>query len=206
MNTPLIRRPDANGASAEAIPADSSTTGTADGYPLPVTWRGIGAQAAAALGMLTGLWVAISPWFITLQYAGGNAAAANLISGLAVAAVVFASTGLARLLPAGPAAAQPTAGRIRRGRTRSTSLAGSRQSCPPGRQARACSPNGRPSQQDPAGSGRPRGQRPVTARARGDRSRRPARLRPALLPGKSRTSRRDGHRPPTERRKERTMS
>ena len=94
MNTPLIRRPDANGASAEAIAADPSITDAADEYPLPVTWRGIGSQAAAALGMLTGLWVAISPWFITLQYAGGNAAAANLISGLAVAAVgAFALAG-----------------------------------------------------------------------------------------------------------------
>jgi hypothetical protein len=44
--------------------------------------------------MLTGLWVAISPWFITLQYTGGNAAAVNLISGLAVAAAgAFALAG-----------------------------------------------------------------------------------------------------------------
>ena len=83
MNTPLIRRPDGNGASAEAVPA---AAGVSDGYPLPATWRDVGAQAAAALGMLTGLWVALSPWFITLQHAGGNAAAVNLISGLAVAA------------------------------------------------------------------------------------------------------------------------
>src|SRR5262249_49769067 len=42
----------------------------------------------------TGLWVAISPWFITLQHAGGNATAVNLISGLAVAAVgAFALAG-----------------------------------------------------------------------------------------------------------------
>jgi hypothetical protein len=91
MNTPLTHRPDGNGASAEAIPA---AAGAADGYPLPVTWHGVGAQAAASLGMLTGLWVAISPWFITLQYAGGNATAVNLISGLAVAAVgAFALAG-----------------------------------------------------------------------------------------------------------------
>jgi hypothetical protein len=91
MNTPLIRRPDGNGASAQAVPA---AAGAADGYPPPATWRGVGAQAAAALGMLTGLWVAISPWFITLQYAGGNAAAVNLISGLAVAAAgAFALAG-----------------------------------------------------------------------------------------------------------------
>jgi len=91
MNTPLIRRPDGNGASAEAVPAvpaAAGAAGAADGYPLPATWRGIGAQAAAALGMLTGL------WFITLQYAGGNAAAVNLISGLAVAAAgAFALAG-----------------------------------------------------------------------------------------------------------------
>ena len=54
MNTPLIHRPDGNGASAEAVPAVPAATGAADGYPLPATWRGIGAQAAAALGMLTG--------------------------------------------------------------------------------------------------------------------------------------------------------
>ena len=97
MNTPLIRRPDSNGASAEAVPAVPAVpaaAGASDGYLLPATWRGIGAQAAAALGMLTGLWVAISPWFITLQYAGGNATAVNLISGLAVAAVgAFALAG-----------------------------------------------------------------------------------------------------------------
>jgi len=44
MNTPLIRHPDGNGASAEAVPAAPAAAG---GYPLPATWRGIGAQAAA---------------------------------------------------------------------------------------------------------------------------------------------------------------
>ena len=96
MNTPPARCPDGNGASAEAgTPAAvPSAAGVAAGYPLPATWRGVASQAAAALGMLTGLWVAISPWFITLQYAGGNAAAVNLISGLAVAAAgAFALAG-----------------------------------------------------------------------------------------------------------------
>ena len=55
MNTPLTRRPDGNGASAEAFPAVPAAAGAADGYLLPGTWRGVGAQAAAALGMLTGL-------------------------------------------------------------------------------------------------------------------------------------------------------
>ena len=66
MNAPLTHRPDGNSASAEAVSAGPSAAGAADGYPLPATWRGVGAQAGAALGMLTGLWVAISPWFIPL--------------------------------------------------------------------------------------------------------------------------------------------
>jgi len=49
MNTPLTRRPDVNGASAEAIPAGPPAAGTADGYPLPVTWRGIGAHTSGRL-------------------------------------------------------------------------------------------------------------------------------------------------------------
>src|SRR6266700_636605 len=60
MSTPLIRRPDSNGASV---------------------------QVAAVLGLLTGAWVALSPWFITLQNTGTNATIVNLISGLAVAGV-----------------------------------------------------------------------------------------------------------------------
>jgi len=88
MSTPLIRRPESNGASAQAVPAVAS--GPAD-YALPVTVQGLGAQVSVALAMLTGLWVAISPWFITLQFTGSNATTVNLISGLAVAAVgVFA--------------------------------------------------------------------------------------------------------------------
>jgi hypothetical protein len=37
------------------------------------------------LGLLTGVWVALSPWFLTLQNGGTNANTVNLISGLAVA-------------------------------------------------------------------------------------------------------------------------
>jgi hypothetical protein len=81
MNTPLIRRPDGNGASAQAVPAVPAAAAAPDGYPLPATWRGVGAQAAAAPGMLTGLRVALSPWLVTLQYAGGGATAVNVISG-----------------------------------------------------------------------------------------------------------------------------
>jgi hypothetical protein len=83
MSTPLIHRPDSNGASIQVAPA---VPGAAE-YRLPATSRDIGAQASAVLGLLTGLWVALSPWFITLQNAGTNANTVDLISGLAVAGV-----------------------------------------------------------------------------------------------------------------------
>ncbi len=47
-------------------------------YLLPTTGRGIAAQAAAALGMLTGLWVALSPLFLTLQHGGTKANVAEV--------------------------------------------------------------------------------------------------------------------------------
>jgi hypothetical protein len=83
MSTPLIHRPESDGASAQAVPATAS--GAAE-YALP-TMRGMGAQVAAALGLLTGVWVALSPLFLTLQSSGTNATTVNLISGLAVAGV-----------------------------------------------------------------------------------------------------------------------
>jgi hypothetical protein len=84
MSTPLIRRPESDGASAEAVPA--GTVGPTE-YGLPATLSGIGAQLVAVLGLATGVWVALSPWFLTLQYTGSNATIVNLISGLAVAGV-----------------------------------------------------------------------------------------------------------------------
>ena len=83
MSTPLIRRPESDGASVQAVPAMAS--GPAE-YALP-TVRTMGAQVSAVLGLLTGVWVALSPWFVTLQQSGTNANTVNLISGLAVAAV-----------------------------------------------------------------------------------------------------------------------
>jgi hypothetical protein len=56
-------------------------------YLLPATGRGVAAQVAAALGVLTGLWVALSPLFITLQHGGSNANAANVIAGLVTAGI-----------------------------------------------------------------------------------------------------------------------
>ena len=83
MSTPLIRRPDSNGASVQVAAA---APGLAE-YGLPATARDLGAQASVVLGLLTGVWVALSPWFITLQNTGTNATIVNLISGLAVAGV-----------------------------------------------------------------------------------------------------------------------
>ncbi len=82
MSTPLIRRPESDGASLQAVPAGLS--GPAE-YGLPATMAATGAQVSAVLVLLTGVWVALTPWFLTLQYAGSNAAIVNLISGLAVA-------------------------------------------------------------------------------------------------------------------------
>jgi hypothetical protein len=82
MSTPLIRRPVSDGASAPTVMA--TAPGLAE-YGLPATSRDMGAQASAVLGLLTGVWVALSPWFITLQNTGTNATVVNLISGLAVA-------------------------------------------------------------------------------------------------------------------------
>src|SRR3984885_9449179 len=82
MSTPLIHRPESNGASTPAVTA--AAPGLTE-YAFPVTSRDLGAQASAVLGLLTGVWVALSPWFITLQNAGTNANIVNLISGVAVA-------------------------------------------------------------------------------------------------------------------------
>ena len=75
MSTPLIRRPEADGASGQAE------------YALSATGSVLGAQMSAVLAVLTGVWVALSPWFLTLQQGGTNANVVNLISGLAVAGV-----------------------------------------------------------------------------------------------------------------------
>jgi hypothetical protein len=81
MSTPLIRRPESDGATVQA-----AAVGPAE-YRLPATLSGVGAQVAAVLGLLTGVWVALSPWFITLQFTGGNANTIDLVSGLAVTGV-----------------------------------------------------------------------------------------------------------------------
>jgi hypothetical protein len=78
MSTPLIGRPESSSPFAQTASPD---------YALPTTTGGIAAQMSAVLGLLTGVWVAVSPWFLTLQQGGTNANSVNLISGLAVAGV-----------------------------------------------------------------------------------------------------------------------
>src|SRR5260370_4960032 len=87
MATPLARRPEPGDGSPQAAVSISAVTESL----LPATMRGLAAQAMAALGMLPGLGIALSPSFLTLQHGGGNASVANLIAGLAVAAVAAAS-------------------------------------------------------------------------------------------------------------------
>ena len=83
MATPLSRRPEPDDEPAQPVLVGPVSAE----YPLPATRQGLAAQGAATLGLLTGLWVAVSPLFIMLQHGGANATFANLIAGLAVAAV-----------------------------------------------------------------------------------------------------------------------
>ena len=65
-----------------------------DDYLAPTSSRSLLAQVTGTVGILAGLWVAISPWFLVLQHGGNNAAASNLIVGLAVVALgLFAVSG-----------------------------------------------------------------------------------------------------------------
>jgi hypothetical protein len=82
MAPPLARRPEPRDGSRQAAPAGP----VAAEYLVPPTGRGIAAQAAAALGLPTGLWVAISPLFLTPQHGGASAAnVSNMIAGLVTA-------------------------------------------------------------------------------------------------------------------------
>ena len=60
-------------------------------YVVPLSMRNMAAQVSAMLATIAGVWVAISPWFLTL---GRRGTANDLIVGLAVAALgVFAIAG-----------------------------------------------------------------------------------------------------------------
>jgi hypothetical protein len=78
-----------NGAATRQVVAVMS-----DDYLAPASSRSALAQVTGALGMLTGLWVAISPWFLVLQHGGSNATVTNLIVGAAIVALgLFAVSG-----------------------------------------------------------------------------------------------------------------
>src|SRR5258708_39969511 len=71
-----------NGAATRQVTAVIS-----DDYLAPASSHSMVAQTTVILGSLTGLWVAVSPWFLVLQHGGNNATVANLIVGLAVVAL-----------------------------------------------------------------------------------------------------------------------
>lgn len=73
------------GSGGESLPI-APPTADASEYPRPAIRPGIATQKTAALVLLTGLWVAISPRFLMLEHGGTNAAAA-VISGLVAAAI-----------------------------------------------------------------------------------------------------------------------
>src|SRR5260221_11398457 len=78
-----------NGAATRQVTAVIS-----DDYLAPASSHSMVAQTTVILGSLTGLWVAISPWFLVLQHAGNNGPMANLIVGLAVVGLgLFARCG-----------------------------------------------------------------------------------------------------------------
>jgi hypothetical protein len=78
----------------QTVPGDAATRVVADPhnrdyaatreYTAPPSARSMMAQVAAMLAVLAGVWVAISPWFLTL---GRRATATDLIVGLVVAAL-----------------------------------------------------------------------------------------------------------------------
>jgi hypothetical protein len=77
-----------DGATARAAASDLYTRE----YATPPTGRSAIAQVAAVLSTLAGVWVAISPWFLTL---GRRGTANDLIVGLVVAALgVFGLAGV----------------------------------------------------------------------------------------------------------------
>jgi hypothetical protein len=85
MGNPSRLRHEAGSQYLETVPANPVSQVTGDDAA-PITRRGMAGQAAAALGILTGLWVALSPLFLVLQHGGTNASIANVIAGLVVAA------------------------------------------------------------------------------------------------------------------------
>jgi SPW repeat len=80
MTTGVSKRTTNDGAAVRAATSDTY----AGEYTTPPTGRHAAAQVAGALGTLAGVWVAISPWFLTL---GRRETANDLIVGMVVAAL-----------------------------------------------------------------------------------------------------------------------
>ena len=89
MSSHMTEPVTSNGVSTRQV-----MTVISDDYLAPTSSRSMLAQVTGTVGILTGLWVAISPWFLVLQHGGNNAAVTNLIVGLAVVALgLFAVSG-----------------------------------------------------------------------------------------------------------------
>ena len=89
MSSHMTEPVTSNGVSTRQV-----MTVISDDYLAPTSPRSMLAQVTGTVGILTGLWVAISPWFLVLQHGGNNAAVTNLIVGLAVVALgLFAVSG-----------------------------------------------------------------------------------------------------------------
>jgi hypothetical protein len=89
MSSHMTEPVTSNGAATRQVMAVIS-----DDYLAPASSRSVLAQVTGVLGILAGLWVAISPWFLVLQHGGNNAAASNLIVGAAIVALgLFAVSG-----------------------------------------------------------------------------------------------------------------
>jgi hypothetical protein len=76
-------RPEPGGESPQGVPEGQD----AGEYRRPAAKRGIAARVIMPLALLTGLWVVVSPRFLSLPH-GGTDAVADVIIGLVVAGVV----------------------------------------------------------------------------------------------------------------------
>src|SRR5215472_2058424 len=89
MSTHMTEPVTSNGAASRQV-----MTVISDDYLAPTSSRSLLAQVTGTVGIVAGLWVAISPWFLVMQHGGNNAAVSNLIVGLAVVALgMFALSG-----------------------------------------------------------------------------------------------------------------
>jgi hypothetical protein len=84
MATSVNNRTVSGGATTHVVADSYGQEYAAREYTAPPSGRSVMAQVAAVLAVLAGVWVAISPWFLTL---GRRGTANDLIVGLVVAAL-----------------------------------------------------------------------------------------------------------------------